>query len=171
MNLVDKIVNKAGGAFKRAEIKIIRYADDFVLMGKRMPKEILQRLKEILKNMELELNEAKSREINTKENSTDFLGFTLRYDKDIHGRNKKYWNVIPSKKAEKKVRENISELLHKCGHYSPEQLVKKLNPKIRGVIKQQVYEKFISINFQSELSSHKGKSLPQFEQKTRNMSD
>ncbi len=96
-------------------------------MGKGMPKEILQRLKAILKNMELEINEAKSRKINAKYDPTDFLGFTIRYDKDIHGRDTKYWNVIPSKKAEKKVRENISELLHKCGHYSPEQLVKKLN--------------------------------------------
>ncbi len=132
LNLVDKIVNKAGGSFKRIGIRIIRYADDFVLMGKEIPKEMIQRLKAILENMELELNETKSKKIKAKEDPAEFLGFTIRYDKDIYGTNKKYWNIIPSKKAEKKIRENISELLHKGKHYQPEKLVKEINPKIRG---------------------------------------
>jgi len=132
LNLLDKIVNKTGGSFKRMGIKIIRYADDFVLMGKEIPKEIIQRLKAILENMELELNETKSKKVKAKEDPAEFLGFTIRYDKDIYGRNMKYWNIMPSKKAEKKIRENISELLHKGNHYKPEKLVKELNSKIRG---------------------------------------
>jgi group II intron reverse transcriptase/maturase len=134
LNLVDKIVNKVGGTFKRIGIKIIRYADDFVLMGKQIPKEIIQRLKAILENMELELNEEKSKKINVEKEQTDFLGFTIRYNKDIHGRSKRYWNIMPSKKAEKKIRETISELLHKSNHYLPQALVKEVNQKIRGWI-------------------------------------
>lgn len=134
LNLVDKIVNKTGEAFKRMGIKIIRYADDFVLMGKQIPETIIQRLKEILRRMELEINEEKSRKINAKESPTNFLGFTIRYDKDRFGRNKRYWNIIPSKKSEKKIRENIKEFLRESGHYPPGRLSKELNPKIRGWI-------------------------------------
>jgi len=30
--------------------------------------------------------------------SLDFLGYTFRYDRDLKGRDRKYLNVIPSKK-------------------------------------------------------------------------
>lgn len=134
LHLVDKVVNKEGGEFKRIGVKIVRYADDFVLMGRRIPKHLLLKLEHVLCRMELKLNKEKSRLINVKDTSLDFLGFTMRYDKDLYGRNKRYWNVIPSKKSEKKIRENIKNSLSTFGNYSPDELAKDLNKKIRGWI-------------------------------------
>ena len=45
----------------------------------------------------------------------NFLGYTIRYDKDLYGRNSRYWNIIPSKKAELKIRENVKIYLSKHG--------------------------------------------------------
>jgi RNA-directed DNA polymerase len=39
MNLIDRAVCRIGGIFQQAGIRIIRYADDFVLLGKTIPKE------------------------------------------------------------------------------------------------------------------------------------
>ena len=71
-NLVDKIVNKETSIFARNGIKIIRYADDFVLMGKHITKEVIQKLKDILERMELKLNETKTRILNAKEERFSF---------------------------------------------------------------------------------------------------
>ncbi len=132
MNLVDKMVNKVSQLYYRQGIKIVRYADDFVLMGKVITKEATDRLREDLKRMGLMLNQAKTRQIQAQETPFNFLGFTIRYDKDIKGRNKRYWNIHSSDKSESKIREKIREQLRTGGHYPPQQVAQELNSIIRG---------------------------------------
>jgi group II intron reverse transcriptase/maturase len=132
MHLIDRAVNKTTSLFHRAGVAIVRYADDFVLMGKTLPKEITEKLKDLLGRMGLVLNETKTRQINAKESSFDFLGFTMRYDRDLKGRKSKYWNVIPSKKSEKKIREKVREYLKIRGHYQAREIAAGLNMIIRG---------------------------------------
>ena len=111
---------------------MVRYADDFVLMGERISVEVVERLRKTLDRMGLKLNDSKTRMVQAKETAFKFLGFTIRYDRDIKGRDKRYWNIIPSDKSEKRIRQNINELLHSSGHYGPIQLKKELNAKLRG---------------------------------------
>lgn len=134
LHLLDKIVNKDNGLFKRMGVHIVRYADDFILMSRKIKREAVEYLKEILIRMELEINKEKSKIINALKAPIDFLGFTIRYDKDLYGRDMRYWNIIPSKKSEKNVRENIGNFLKSNGHKSPSMLVKELNMIIRGWI-------------------------------------
>lgn len=82
--------------------------------------------------MELTINEDKTRKINTEEESFNFLGFTIRYDKDLRGGNFRYWNVTPSKRNTNKLKEKIRTILHSSLHYSPEKLVGALNDLIRS---------------------------------------
>lgn len=42
--------------------------------------------------------------------SLDFLGFTLRYDQDRFGRGRRYLNVVPSQRAQARVREKLRDL-------------------------------------------------------------
>lgn len=132
LNLVDKIVNKAGSIFGQYGIKIVRYADDFVLMGKRMPKQVTEYLKKILERMELTLNEEKTKVLNVWEETFDFLGFTIGYRKGFTG--KRYLSIIPGKKAEKRFRRNIDKYLKRSLYLNDSQLTKGLNEKIRGWI-------------------------------------
>lgn len=132
MHLIDRIVNNTRSLFHRYGVRIVRYADDFVLMGKTLPVEIVEKLKDLLNRMGLMLNETKTRQIEAREESFNFLGFTIRYDRDLKGRNTKYWNIMPSKKSEEKIRDKVGEFLKTHGHYKAEDVVKGLNTIMRG---------------------------------------
>lgn len=132
MHLVDKMVNNPQGLYSKAGIKIVRYADDFVLQGKEITKEAMEKLRSILSRMGLTLNEQKTREINAKDTSFNFLGFTIRYDRSIYGGNTRYWNIIPSEKSENKIRKKLKEFLRHNGHSNPKQVADGLNTKLRG---------------------------------------
>jgi len=134
LNLLDKAVNKAGGVFQRNGVKIVRYADDFVLMAEKIPEECFEYMKWMFSKMKLKLNEEKSRVVCSYEESFDFLGHTFRFSDDLYGRPLKYWNIAPSKKSQKKVRSKIREYLSKNGHKAPQELADDLNAKLRGWI-------------------------------------
>lgn len=132
LHLVDKIINKKGSIFEQNSIKIVRYADDFVLMGKQIPKIAIDTLKKLLEGMELSLNEEKTKILDVKKEAFDFLGFTIGHRKGF--KNKKYLSIIPGKKAEKKFRKNIDKYLKEHMHANDAALTKGLNEKIRGWI-------------------------------------
>ncbi len=101
-HLIDRIVNNTRSLFGKYGIKIVRYADDFVLMGKTLPKEVIEKLKSLLNRMGLMRNETKTRQIEARKEGFSFLGFTISYDKDLKGRNFRYWNIRPIRKSEQK---------------------------------------------------------------------
>jgi RNA-directed DNA polymerase len=132
LNLLDRIVDNARSEFWKYGLKMVRYADDFVLMGKGIPEEAKKKLKELLDRMGLALNEVKTRTVQAALESFDFLGFTVRYDKDLGGRGTRYWNIIPSRKSEQKIRDKIREYLQKHGHSTAQEVSDGLNSLIRG---------------------------------------
>lgn len=132
LNLLDRIVNKLTSVFQKEGIRLVRYADDFVLMGQEISQRVIQKLKSILERMGLKLNEDKTKIVNVMEEGFDFLGFTIRYDKDLFGRNRKYLNIIPSKKSLNKIKGKIRDCLKKNGAANPLKLAKELNHRIRG---------------------------------------
>ena len=111
---------------------MVRYADDFVLMGSMLPEEVIEKLKSLLHRMGLSLNEDKTRKLDARTENFSFLGFTIRYDKDIKGRDFRYWNIIPSKKSEQKIRDKVKEYLRTHGHFKAEDVASGLNSIIRG---------------------------------------
>jgi len=130
--LVDQLVNKAGSIFYLFGVKIVRYADDFVLMGRSLPPQVLEKLKEVLARMGLKLNLEKSKHLNACEESFDFLGFTYRYDRSKYNSRRRYWNVVPSRESEKKMREKMRAYFKRGRCYSTEALVSGLNELLRG---------------------------------------
>ena len=134
LHLLDKAVNRKDGKFLKYGVKIVRYADDFVLMAKEIPNECLSYLKILLDKMKLKINEEKSSLVNGYEKSFDFLGHTFRYSNDIYGRPVKYWNIEPSAKSQKSIRTKIKDYLKANGHKAPEIVAKDLNTKTRGWI-------------------------------------
>ena len=132
LHLMDRIIANPRKLFGKFGIQLVRYADDFVLMGKTLPDEAIQKLKEVLNRMGLNLNENKTRRINAKTTCFDFLGFTIRYDRDIYGRRNRYWNIIPGQKAEIRIRGKIREYLKTHGHCRTEVVAKGLNGILKG---------------------------------------
>jgi group II intron reverse transcriptase/maturase len=132
MHLIDRIVNNCSSLFYKSGIKMVRYADDFVLMGKEITKEAREKIQELLTRMGLTLNETKTRYIDARQEPFKFLGFEIRCDRDLRGRASTYWNIQASDKSEKKVRERIREYLDKGGHYAAHKVAEGLNSIIRG---------------------------------------
>jgi len=132
LHLLDRIVNDPRSLFGIEGIKIVRYADDFVLMGKTLSERSLDKLKTLIGRMGLAFNEAKTRKIDARKESFNFLGFTICYYNDLKGRNTKYWNIKPSKKSEQKIREKIKSYLKTHGHCKAQDVADDLNTMIRG---------------------------------------
>ena len=132
LHLVDRIVNNAQSLFSKHGVKMVRYADDFVLMGRMLPDEVIEKMKNLLHRMGLSLNEGKTRQIDARSETFSFLGFTIRYDKDIKGRDFRYWNIVPSKKSEQKIRDKVKEYLLTHGHYKAQDVANGLNSILRG---------------------------------------
>ncbi len=49
------------GEFRKLGIYIVRYADDFVLMGRKINGKVIARIEDIFRRMELELSKEKTR--------------------------------------------------------------------------------------------------------------
>ena len=135
LHMLDKADNRENGVFYKYGITIIRYADDWVLMAKRMPREALDSLNRLLKKIRLRLNEDKSKIVKAEEESFDFLGHTISLADDLFGKkHKKYWNIEPSNKSQKKVREKIGKYLKYNGHKAAQEVANDLNAITRGWI-------------------------------------
>jgi len=79
---------------------LVRYADDMVLLARQWTAELSAYVESRLEGkFGLEINRDKTRVVDVKKESLDFLGYTFRYDRDLKGRRKKYLNVLPSKQA------------------------------------------------------------------------
>jgi len=129
LNLVDKLVREHS-VFK--DVHIVRYADDFVLMGKKIDKSVMNALSKILERMELELNVDKTRMIKFYEQSFNFLGFTFHNRRSRFAEDEYYISVHPSKEAFQKLVTNIREGLSYHQNRDAAATVKMLNYKLKG---------------------------------------
>jgi RNA-directed DNA polymerase len=134
LNLLDKAVKRVGGVFRKAGVTIVRYADDFVLMGEKITGEVLQYLYGMLERMKLSVNREKTKLLNAMEEEFSFLGFVVRYDQDLHGRNRRYWNMKPGRKAEQKLRDRLKEYLNTHRNCPPEVIARDINSIMKGWI-------------------------------------
>jgi len=109
----DRAFHGATGPRQWANARLVRYADDFVVMARYISPRIRRWIESVLeKRLDLEINQAKTSVVNVGEEGArlDFLGYAFRYDRDLHGREWKYLNRFPSPKSLAKVRERIREL-------------------------------------------------------------
>lgn len=108
----DELFHRKGGPHTWAKAKLIRYADDFVVMARYQGPRIAPWIERTLEDwMGLEINRQKTKVVKLKEDEKlDFVGYTFRYDRDLHGRDHKYLNVLPSKKSQKRARTKLREL-------------------------------------------------------------
>jgi RNA-directed DNA polymerase len=93
-----------------ANARLVRYADDFVVLARYIGPQIIEWLENKLEGeLGLSINREKTTVVNLRDEgaSLDFLGFTMRYDRDIFGASRRYLNIVPSKKAEARLREKL----------------------------------------------------------------
>ena len=105
------------GPYQIANARLVRYADDFVVMARWLGPRIRQWLeKKLEEDLGLAINRDKTHIVHTVAGeSLSFLGFTFRYDRSLAGGDGRYFNVFPSEKALKRVREKIRALTRHTG--------------------------------------------------------
>jgi len=109
----DKVFQKGDGAAHWAKARLVRYADDFVVLARYIDQRITGWIEAKIEGwLGLEINREKTRVVNLRRvgESLDFLGYTFRYDRDLYGRDHRYLNVVPSKKALAREREKLREM-------------------------------------------------------------
>lgn len=132
LHLLDRIWER-NNLQQRLGARIVRYADDIVILCRRGQSDrAMKVLRQVLERLELTLNEAKTKIVNAYEGKFDFLGFTIWM-----GRSRKtgnyYPHVQPSKKAEQKVKDRITELTTRNRTIMPlEWVVNEVNAMVRG---------------------------------------
>ncbi len=133
---LDRAFHAPGGPRARYNARLVRYADDFVVLARFIGEPIKRFLTETLEgHLGLELNQEKTRivSLGAEGASLDFLSYTFRYDRDQYGRpGKKYLNLFPSKKAEQRLRETLRQQTS-CHHKEPvPEMIAALNRLLRG---------------------------------------
>jgi RNA-directed DNA polymerase len=132
----DKVFHRPEGPARWANAKLIRYADDFVVLARYQGEKLSGWIELKLEDwMGLEINRDKTRVINLKQEGEklDFLGYTFRYERDRRGRGHRYLNVTISEKALKRERQRLKEMMSKERCFVPlPQLIEELNGHLRS---------------------------------------
>ncbi|MFH1228871.1 MAG: group II intron reverse transcriptase/maturase [Candidatus Aenigmatarchaeota archaeon] len=97
LNVLDTIW-KTKKVQERLEARLIRYADDFVVLGKGNTERILKGIKKVLGDLQLNLNEEKTKVVDAREASFNFLGFTIKAVENPKT-GKRFPLIVPSRKA------------------------------------------------------------------------
>lgn len=132
----DKVFHRRDGPANWAGAKLVRYADDFVVLARFQGEQLQDFIEGKLEGwLGLKINREKTRIVNLKEEGANlnFLGYTFRYDRDLQGRGHKYLNVFPSEKAVKKEVAKIHELTNHRQCFQPlTGVINQLNQQTRG---------------------------------------
>jgi RNA-directed DNA polymerase len=131
----DKVFHRADGPAQWAKAKLVRYADDFVVLARYQSRQLTDFIESKLEQwMGLQLNREKTRVVHLRHSgaSLDFLGYTFRYDRSGNGR-PAYLNVFPSKKALLKQRAAVRALTSSRYGFKPVPvLIADLNRSLHG---------------------------------------
>ncbi len=131
LNVLDSIW-KLKKVQERFGARLIRYADDFVVLTNSNTERVMRGIKAVLKDLSLSLNEDKTRVIDARCEGFDFLGFAITMVKNPKT-GKNFPLIRPSKKAMNHIRAEIKGHTCRRNYTLPEEVVvAKLNATVRG---------------------------------------
>lgn len=132
----DALFHGPQGPARWADARLVRYADDMVILARKWTVELTVWVESRLEGkFGLEINRDKTRvvEVRPEGGSLDFLGYTFRWDRDRKGRPKKYLNVFPSGKSVARERDKLRQMTGVSQSHTPlPQLVARLNRQLEG---------------------------------------
>ena len=132
----EKAFHRPDGPATWAKAKIVRYADDFVILARYQTGRLREWVEHQLEGrFRLTINRQKTRVVrmHQPEASVDFLGFTFRFDRDQYGRDRRYLNVFPSNKALQRLRDKLRGLICPSRAFLPiPLLIAEINQVLQG---------------------------------------
>lgn len=133
----DVRFHRAEGPGTWAKARLVRYADDFVIMARFVDHRIIRWVERTVERwLGLTINRTKTRVITLapEGNATlDFLGYTFGYRWDRFGRGTRYLTAGPSIKAVTRYKDTLRALTDASRSFVPlSVLVAEINAKHRG---------------------------------------
>lgn len=132
----DWAFHQPSGPATWAKARLVRYADDFLVLARYVGGRVTRWIEGKLENwMGLELNREKTRTVQMKDpgSKLDFLGYTFRYDRDLFGGRDRYLNLVPSEKAMAREREALRQMTSpSAGHQPLPDLLRAISIQMRG---------------------------------------
>jgi RNA-directed DNA polymerase len=131
----DRAFHAKDGPAQFANARLVRYADDFVVLARWIGPRIIKWLEGTLEQeLGLTVNRTKTRVVNVTMPGTslNFLGFTLRYDRSLRGRSRRYLQVEPSKRARARVQEKLRALTSASAKTTLADTIAAVNQLLRG---------------------------------------
>jgi len=124
------------GPAKWAGAKLVRFADDLVVMARYQGERLSGSIEGIIEGrMGLTINREKTRVVKLKEEGAklNFLGFTFSYERDQFGGEHRYLRIAPSTQAVERERERIRELTDHRHCFQPlPEMIEKINRQTDG---------------------------------------
>ncbi len=131
----DRAFHGPGGPAQFANARLVRYADDFVVLARWMGPRVTAWLERTLEqDLRLTVNRTKTQIVRMTDagQALTFLGFTLRYERDRYGRDRRYLHIGPSTTALARVREKLRGLTAGSTTRALPDVVAAVNRLLRG---------------------------------------
>ncbi|WP_459874138.1 reverse transcriptase domain-containing protein, partial [Endothiovibrio diazotrophicus] len=116
----------------RLRTRLVRYADDVVALCAGDVEAPMAVLRQVVERLGLRLNEAKTRVVDAREESFDFLGFSIHLRRSRKS-GKRYPHVEPSKRSVQRIKERTKTLTDRRRTPVPmPQVIGEVNRTLRG---------------------------------------
>lgn len=118
----DKVFHRPDGPRHFANARLVRYADDFVVLARYMGRRIEGFVETKIEDwLGLQINREKTRIFDAclPGQTLDFLGYSLRFERDLHGRDRRWWRLFPAKKSVQKQRQWLRDNLNARHSFEP----------------------------------------------------
>jgi RNA-directed DNA polymerase len=145
---------------RKLQARIVRYADDFVVLCKGNVDAPLAWIRQVLDRLDLQLNETKTQAVDARQNSFNFLGFAIRVSKSWRS-GKRYIHVCPSAPSLAKIKARLKQQTRR--DYTPirlDDIVRNMNTSLRGWVNyfryrnsRQAFEK-VRVHAEERLRTH-----------------
>jgi len=119
LNELDREFGREDGTLRRSGARMVRYADDFVVLARYIGEPIKAVVRNKIKELGLTLNEEKTSIVRATRQSFNFLGYTFRYDRHLNGAPGMYLNIFPAEKAVNRLRGKIRTILTPATRKTP----------------------------------------------------
>jgi len=132
----DRLFHRSDGPYRWADARLVRYADDFVILAKHVGGRISSFVEQTLHGrFALAVNRDKTRTVKLNEpgEALDFLGYTFRYERDLHGGTHRYLNLCPSSKSMQRERDKLRAMTRPQQCFKPiPTLIAQINEHLGG---------------------------------------
>jgi hypothetical protein len=131
LNVLDTLW-KVKKVQERLDARLVRYADDVVVLCKGNTERILKGMSMVLRDLGLTLNEEKTKVVDARLERFTFLGFSIGMKKGRKS-GRLFPFTEPSKKAMEHIRSEIKQLTSERFSATPtEAVIRRVNEVVRG---------------------------------------